>query len=633
LKPLLSSLGKFGPSNSHWNIEGSRPHLVFLVLALIFGLSFLVVTPPFQVPDETNHFLKAYQISTGQLMGVKEMGRVGGYVPKEVAKFSNYFTFLRHKPHLKTDPETIWNLREMKYVEDSMVFVDFPSTGKYSFVNYLPQSFSISIIRIFSDKVFWIYYGAKIFTFAFWLACVTLAIYIIPVHKWLFTALALLPMSLFVNSSLSGDVVTNASAFLLIAYLINISHSGTKFNGANFIIITSLMLVLASTKLVYTPLLLLFFLIPGNKFKTSIKRFSFFGVLILITFFTALYWYNSMDRIYTPYADYNPDFRDGLNIHAGVNMSEQLIFLKDNPAHIITVLYNATGHTFDTVYEGFIGTFGWLDTRLPLWLIRLGYLILVGVAIIEPIGSKNAKPRNYRIIPVLSFIAILSLIILTMYLTWTLVGADYVHIQGRYLIPAAPLLFIILYSRRLNFPKLTPLLVMAFAILSLSMSYRVLVDRYYHGPQFDSTQITCGAEEVNQDHFITNDPDVFLGNPQTQSSEQARTGDFCAKVDPGQQYSFTYRIKNIEYGDIIRAEVWRLGEDAGLVLSSADAKELYIVQSKSNLTQEAGWDHLQLQHLFHERVSNNEVVVYVFNFGPNTVYFDDLHITIERVIK
>jgi len=36
---------------------------------------------------------------------------------------------------------------------------------------------------------------------------------------------------------------------------------------------------------------------------------------------------------------------------------------------------------------------------------------------------------------------------------------------------------------------------------------------------------------------------------------------------------------------------------------------------------------------FDERVSNNEVVVYVFNFGPNTVYFWDLHITIERAIK
>lgn len=75
MKSLLSSLGKFAPFNGHWYIEGSRAHLVFLALALIFGLSFLVVTPPFQVPDETNHFLKAYQVYTGQLMGVKEMGR------------------------------------------------------------------------------------------------------------------------------------------------------------------------------------------------------------------------------------------------------------------------------------------------------------------------------------------------------------------------------------------------------------------------------------------------------------------------------------------------------------------------------------------------------------------------------
>jgi hypothetical protein len=222
---------------------------------------------------------------------------------------------------------------------------------------------------------------------------------------------------------------------------------------------------------------------------------------------------------------------------------------------------------------------------------------------------------------------------MTMYLTWTYVGADYVHIQGRYLIPAAPLLLIVFSSRRWNFPKLTPLLVVAFSILSLSISYQVLVDRYYGVPAFDSTHIKCGAEETYESKFATNTDNVLLENAHTQSGQQARTGDYCAKVTPGQQYSFTYRIKDIEYGDIVRAEVWRLGEDAGLVLASGNANELYLVESKSTAPQEAGWERIAIQHVFSERVHNNEAVVYVFNFGEKIVYFDDLHITIERVVK
>ena len=634
MKPLFNSLASFANSHHYWRPEKYQAHLVFLFLAAVFGFSFLIVTPPFQIPDEPNHFLKAYQVSTGQLMGVREMDRVGGYIPIEVIEFSDFFNILSGDIHVKTNASTIWELRKTKHVTDSLVFVDFPSTGKYSFINYLPQSLSILVINLFTDKVFWIYYGAKLFTLAFWLACVTMAIYIIPVHKWLFTALALLPMSLYINSSLSGDVVTNAAAYLFIAYLLKLVHSDASISIQNFLLMMLFMVVLASTKLVYTPLLLLVFLIPKKNFSSyAWQQIQFIGALFIGTLLIALYWYFAMKSIYTPYADYHPDFREGLNVREGVNMSKQIIFLRDNPGHILTVLFNATGHTFDMVYEGFIGTFGWLETRLPLWLISLGYLVLFSVAVLEPAESGNSIQWKYRIIPLTAFIVILGLIIMTLYLTWTYVGADYVHIQGRYLIPAAPLLLIVFSSRRWNFPNLTPLLVGAFSILSLSISYQVLVNRYYGTPVFDSTHIKCGAEETYESKFVTNTDNVLLENAHTQSSDHARTGDYCAKVTPEQQYSFTYRIEDIEYGDIVRAEVWRLGVDAGLVLTSGNANELYLMKSKSHTPPEDSWERITMKHVFNERVDNNEAVIYVFNFGEDIVYFDDLHITIEKMIK
>ncbi|MBL4577677.1 MAG: DUF2142 domain-containing protein, partial [Flavobacteriales bacterium] len=109
----------------------SQPHHVFLVLALIYGLSFLIVTPPFQVPDERNHFLKAYQISTGQLRGVKDMDRVGGYVPAALDIFSNSLSGMWGDMYAKTGKDSILQLDELELVEESLNFVDFPSTGKY----------------------------------------------------------------------------------------------------------------------------------------------------------------------------------------------------------------------------------------------------------------------------------------------------------------------------------------------------------------------------------------------------------------------------------------------------------------------------------------------------------------------
>jgi hypothetical protein len=39
----------------------------YLLTAGAMGLLYAVVTPPFQVPDEPNHFYRAYQVSSGEV--------------------------------------------------------------------------------------------------------------------------------------------------------------------------------------------------------------------------------------------------------------------------------------------------------------------------------------------------------------------------------------------------------------------------------------------------------------------------------------------------------------------------------------------------------------------------------------
>ena len=49
---------------------------IFVFLALIFGLLYVFILPPFQSVDEGNHFFRTYQISTGR------------FIPKENSKIS-----------------------------------------------------------------------------------------------------------------------------------------------------------------------------------------------------------------------------------------------------------------------------------------------------------------------------------------------------------------------------------------------------------------------------------------------------------------------------------------------------------------------------------------------------------------
>ena len=43
------------------------PEKAYLFLGLIFGILFLMITPPFQVPDEPQHFYRAFHVSEGNI--------------------------------------------------------------------------------------------------------------------------------------------------------------------------------------------------------------------------------------------------------------------------------------------------------------------------------------------------------------------------------------------------------------------------------------------------------------------------------------------------------------------------------------------------------------------------------------
>ena len=59
----------------------------FVYLAIIFGMIIMVLTPPFQAPDENNHFKKAYVISKGNIFPEEQDGKAGFYLPKEMVQY------------------------------------------------------------------------------------------------------------------------------------------------------------------------------------------------------------------------------------------------------------------------------------------------------------------------------------------------------------------------------------------------------------------------------------------------------------------------------------------------------------------------------------------------------------------
>ena len=68
----------------HLNINFNR---VALRLALFSGLLWVALIPPFQSPDEPNHFFRAWQISEGHFFPEKTADRrLGGVLPESVVE-------------------------------------------------------------------------------------------------------------------------------------------------------------------------------------------------------------------------------------------------------------------------------------------------------------------------------------------------------------------------------------------------------------------------------------------------------------------------------------------------------------------------------------------------------------------
>ena len=61
-----------------------HPERIFIFVGLLFGLLFLIVTPPFQAPDEPAHFFRAYEISDLGIIAERQGDSVGDFLPQSL---------------------------------------------------------------------------------------------------------------------------------------------------------------------------------------------------------------------------------------------------------------------------------------------------------------------------------------------------------------------------------------------------------------------------------------------------------------------------------------------------------------------------------------------------------------------
>lgn len=433
------------------------PEKYYVVLALVFGLSLVFLTPPLQVHDEIDHLNRAYQLAEFNIF------QFDSTVPVSLMQLFNNYAKMNFDTLKKTSIDEILSQRKVELNPQARSRISVPH---YIFP-YFPQALGIFIGKMFNCSPVILLYIGRIFNLLFSIVLIYLAIRNAPFLKWTFFLLGLMPMTLFLCASLSKDAMTISLSFLLTALFLQFAYEQQKtISTKDLVILFTVSFLVATTRSIYTILIGMFLLIPVYRIG-SLKKYIIIFMGLMITVFLATQigalkplfqpkiadsTQLTMNLTSTPAPSTLEYFQSDLPniIPKGINFKEQKNFILNNHIQYMGIVFNSVfifQRTF--LLKSFVGFMGWYRD-LPKWHTNFYLLMLIITAFL--LSKKDIKiGLTNKLIIASIFIAGVILIETGLYLTWSAVGQSYIEgVQGRYFIPYAPLLFLFLYNTLLG---------------------------------------------------------------------------------------------------------------------------------------------------------------------------------------
>ena len=462
---IVFILGVYIVSSIIYYKKGMKIENIFLMVAPLTCIFFLVTMPTFKNHDEYYHWLKAYEVSQGTLMTPQEDGVQGSMMPEGVSKvFPTDWTTL--------DYQTMKELLGVKLNEDNKGILNPETAAVYSFVQYIPQATGIALARLVTDNVYLITYGGRIVNMIFALLVLYFAIKLMPFGKKLLLIPAMIPIAIEGFTSLSPDAMTISVAFFYIAYILHLAFGDKEQLGIKekaILLISSI--VIALCKIVYIPLVGLILIIPKEKFKNQGNKNKIlnFCVIAGIAVIINLIWLAISSR-------YLSTFREK-------KKKIQVLLALQNPIlYIQNVLYTFNLNGSNYLLSLFGADLGWGELIKLYSIVPYAFL---GIYLFTAITDNELKDKfkRYQIVWIsLVVLAIVGLIFTSLYVQWTTVGQTSIAgIQGRYFLPILPLVMLLLGSvvkvkSLYNEEKVTKFVGISILVLQIFTISQILIE-------------------------------------------------------------------------------------------------------------------------------------------------------------
>lgn len=401
---------------------------VFLVLAIIMGVTFAFLIPPNQIPDEFTHIsmMETEVGVTGYADEINEFYHQAG-MPNFAGKIDE-----------KVD-RNVFNEHKSDHFVNGSGIVNRPSI---LIVKHLPAAIGFFMGVLFNLPIYTCFMMGEIGSVLFFAIMGYISIKFMPIKKELLCAVMLLPMTIQQCSSYNYDAVLLPCCFFLTAYILHFVYGNDSIQWRNLVLIFAVTGVIFLTKMLYVLLIVLLLLVPKQNWKLKIYRFDI------------VEWIHSHRII---------SIIIGCMIMCmGIYVIWDNLYVKlvrtclGNPGHYAEVIINTLKTDCAFYYRTSLGVFGCLDTYANeiYYVLILCMLIVFSQAESKYLGKTKSINVLHRIICIFVGVFTILLIITTM-VGWAFFLAGYpyetasmselaqyfnmidisVGTQGRYFIP------------------------------------------------------------------------------------------------------------------------------------------------------------------------------------------------------
>lgn len=456
-------------------LGGSRqgPALVFLAASLVSGLVHLVLTPPFQAPDEAAHLFRAWRVSEARLdvrpgrdrawievpAGLLHPGEeLYGPSPPFRAMRAISWDELRGATRLPLDPTP------------RRVFV--PNTLQYTFVPYVPQAAGIAFARAGGASALGAFYAARFANLVLSSLLIAWAIAKLPAYRWLTAAIALTPMAVALRASASADALALAAACLLVASIAHAAWSASALRRPDVVVLVAAAVLVCATKAAYVPLVFLVLLIPRARWPAELGRPWAWAAAggLLVASVTA--WALATARAVP-----------ALRVDVAVDPPRQVAHALAHPWSFAGIVLRDYAVHAPRYAAQLVGKLGWLDVRLPPLFVVVYLLWLVALLVLDGALEVDVRPWQRWLVGGCAA-ACLVLVSASQYALWTPLAAARVEgVQGRHLLPVAMAAIWAFHSRRRaeRWSRGVALTVIASSGVALLVAAAALYAHYFRG--------------------------------------------------------------------------------------------------------------------------------------------------------